>query len=98
MEDTETTQYLIKKNFWQIKSIRTNFDRNGNVASVYLLLSNEKIHKYTKTIYYHIWDFVAIFGQPVEFSEAGLSAACVGQWIQVFETMELLDEEPVQMK
>ena len=50
MENTEN-MLLLKKTYWQIHSVKTNFDRNGNVASLYMLLANPKIHQYTK-IYY----------------------------------------------
>jgi len=96
MENSEKIQ--VKSNFWMVKSCRTTMDRNGNIASVYLLLANPSIHEYTKKLYFTIGDFVDVFGQPVEFSEKGISAACVGTWLELTENMELLDEEPIQTK
>ena len=43
-----------------------------------------------------VGDFVDIFGQPWEFSKEGISAITVGNWVEITESMELLDEEPVQ--
>ncbi len=89
---------LVKKNFWQIAKVRTWVDRNGNISSVYILLNNPDIHQYTKKLFFTIEDFVNIFGQPVEFTTAGISSACVGTRVNLAEYIELLDEEPVQSK
>lgn len=96
MENSEKIQ--VKSNFWNVKSCRCTMDRNWNIASVYLLLSNPAIHEYTKKLYFTIGDFVDAFGQPVEFSEKGISAACVWTWLEITENMEILEEEPVQTK
>lgn len=97
MENTEN-MLLLKKTYWQIQSVKTNFDRNGNVASLYMLLANPKIHQYIKKLYFTISDFVDHFGNPTEFTEVGISAACVGLRVQLNEFMEVLEEEPVQTK
>lgn len=89
---------LVKKNFWQIAKVRTGVDRNGNISSVYILLHNPEIHQYTKKLFFTIEDFVEIFGQPVEFTTAGISSACVGTRVNLAEYIELLDEEPTQSK
>lgn len=89
---------LLKSNFRQVQSVKVNFDRDWNTASLYMLLSNPKIHQYEKKQYFTISDFVNVFGNPVEFSEAGISAACVGSWIEIQEYMQILDEEPIQNK
>lgn len=89
---------LIKKTYWQIASLRAGVDRNGNIASIYLLLTNPSVHQYTKKVFFTVSDFIDTFGQPSEFSEAGLSAAVVGAWLEASEYIELLDEEPIQNK
>lgn len=89
---------LVKKNYRQIAKVRTGVDRNGNISSVYILLHNPEIHQYTKKLFFTIEDFVEIFGQPVEFTTAGISSACVGTWVNLAEYVELLTEEPEQVK
>lgn len=96
MDNSE--KILVKKNFWHVKSCRVAVDRQWNVSSVYLLLANEKVHEYTKKLYFSIGDFVDAFGQPVEFTEVGISSICVWSWIELSENMEVLEEEPVQTK
>ncbi|MBB1578382.1 MAG: hypothetical protein HG424_000130 [candidate division SR1 bacterium] len=88
--------FKFKKNNWLIQSVNVNFDRNGNVASMYLLLANPRLHQYTKKVYLTVGDFVDIFGQPGEFSKEGISAITVGNWVEITESMELLEEEPIQ--
>nr|DAE92764.1 MAG TPA: hypothetical protein [Inoviridae sp. ctjYd14] len=90
--------FKFKTNNWLIQSVNVNFDRNWNVASMYLLLANPKLHQYTKKVYLTVEDFVDIFGQPWEFSKEGISAITVGNWVEITESMELLDEEPVQAR
>ena len=89
---------LLKTNYWQIQSVKVNFDRNWNVASMYILFANPKMHQYTKRQYLTVSDFVDYFGNPSEFTEQGISAMIVGTWIKVSEFMEILDEEPMQTK
>lgn len=94
----ENKPFNVKSSFWQIQSVKVTVDRQGHIASVYLLLANPAMHQYTKKVYQSISDFVQNFGNPAEFSEKGISDACVGTWVESSEYIEILDEEPNQTK